>query len=385
MYTYSRQKISKKDVKNVVKQINSGYLTQGSKTKEFEEKLKNICGSKYCLVVNSATSALINVFQSLSLKKNDMVWTTSNTFVSTVNSIKINNFKHQLVDINLDDFNLDLIKLEKKLKESKIKNKLPQAIVIVHFGGAPENLAKIFELKKKYNFKIVEDASHALGSKYKNNMIGSCKYTDACIFSFHPVKTITSAEGGAILTNNHDLYQKAKCLRTHGIIDSKSLPSKEPWLYDQKYLGYNFRMSEIHAALGLSQLNNLDKFISRRNYLMDIYFNLLKDVPLKFQKIRRGDLSSYHLNCILIDMNNLKMTKMEMYNYFLKKRIRLQVHYIPIYNHSYYKRQFNKNEFPNNNLYYQNTFSFPLYYDLKKQDIKYISNQIKNFLDKYYI
>ena len=267
MLNYNRHSIDHKEIKAVIKTLKSNFLTQGPKVEEFENKLKEYCKSKYATCVNSATSALHISCISLGLKKNDILWTVPNTFVASVNCGLYCEAKIDLIDINQKDFNLDIDLLEKKLKDSEKKKQLPKILVVVHLGGEPCNLKKIHKLKKKYKFKVIEDASHALGSIYYDSKIGSCKYSDVTVFSFHPVKNITTGEGGAILTNNKFIDQKCKILRTHGIEKVfKNLKTKirSVFYYEQQMLGYNYRMNDIEASIGIEQLKKIDLFIKKK-------------------------------------------------------------------------------------------------------------------------
>ena len=255
MIPYSTQSIDEIDVSSVIKALKSKRLTQGRININFENKIAKYTKSKFCLTTNSASSALLLACKSLNLKKNDVAWTVPNTYVATANAILQAELKIDFVDIDINTYNISIEKLEKKLELAKKINKLPKLLIPVHFGGLPCDMKKISSLAKKYNFKIIEDASHALGSKILKKPIGNCEYSDLCVFSFHPVKIITTGEGGAITTNNKTYYKKINALRSGGVIrEKKSLINKKmpKWYYEQHYLGYNFRLNEIQAALGIS-------------------------------------------------------------------------------------------------------------------------------------
>ena len=291
---YSKQLISESDINSVSRTLRSDFLTTGPKIKVFEDLIKKKVKSKYSIVVNSATSALHISCLALGLTKNDYLWTSSNSFVASANCALYCNAKIDLVDINLENYNIDVSILEKKLKKAKKQKRLPKIIIPIAFAGYSSDMKKIYQLSKKYKFKIIEDASHALGGKYKNNMVGSNKYSDLTVFSFHPVKMITTGEGGAITTNNNNLAKKLYALRSHGI--EKNLTKKQkkntPWLFNQNFLGFNYRLTDIQASLGISQMKKLNFFIKKRNQIAKIYDKELKYLPLKLPTIKK---IYYHL------------------------------------------------------------------------------------------
>ncbi len=380
MIPYSRQLISQNDIKNVTKVLNSKLITQGKKVEEFENKLSKYCNAKFAVTANSATSALHIGCISLGLKKNDYLWTVPNTFVASSNCALYCGAKVDFVDIDPSTNNISLIELKKKLNLAKIKKKLPKVIVVVHFGGHPCNLKEIKNLSKKYKFKIIEDASHALGAKYKKEKIGSCKYSDITVFSFHPVKSITTAEGGAALTNNKKLYEEMSMLRTHGITKDKTKfkykNKNEPWYFEQQILGFNYRMNEIEAALGISQLKSLDLFIKKRNKIAKIYDKHLSNLPITTPIKQIETVSSYHLYTIRIRKGDRK----KIFNSLRRNKIGVNVHYIPVVLHPFYmKLGFNLKKFPNSQSFYEDSISIPIYPNLKFKDqlkvIKCIQNQ----------
>ena len=256
------------------------------------------------------------------MTKNDYLWTSSNSFVASANCALYCNAKIDLVDINLENYNIDVSILEKKLKKAKKQKRLPKIIIPIAFAGYSSDMKKIYQLSKKYKFKIIEDASHALGGKYKNNMVGSNKYSDLTVFSFHPVKMITTGEGGAITTNNNNLAKKLYALRSHGI--EKNLTKKQkkntPWLFNQNFLGFNYRMTDIQASLGISQIKKLNFFIKKRNQIAKIYDKELKYLPLKLPKIKKNILSSFHLYVVLVKKNQKKISRNKLYFLLKKKR-----------------------------------------------------------------
>ncbi len=358
---YARQSINKKDIKAVRSVLKSDYLTTGPKVVEFEKKLCHNFGSKYSVVLSSATAGLHLACLALGLKKNDYLWTTTISFVASSNCALYCNADIDLVDIDRDTFNISITELEKKLKKTP-KKKLPKILVVVHLSGHPVDMKKIKKLSLKYKFKIIEDASHAVGSTYNGEKIGNCKYSDICVFSFHPVKIITTAEGGSVLTNSKSIFKKIQNLRSHGI--RKDLKLKiNPWYYDQQDLGYNYRMNEIQASLGITQLERLEKIVNRRNKIANIYKKHLNDKKIKFQKIIYKSYSSMHLFIIMLKPKQ----RYNIYHNLQKRGIMTNLHYIPIYRHSFYKKyNFKKKKFPNSERYFKEAITLPLFCDLKK-------------------
>lgn len=384
MIPYSRQDITNADIASVIKVLKSDMITQGLIVPKFENALAKKVDSKYMTVVNSATSALHISCLALGLKKNDFLWTSANSFVASANCGIYCGAKVDLIDINNDDWNICIQNLEKKLKKASNDNKLPKIIVTVHFSGQPTFQEKIFNLSKKYKFKIIEDASHSLGASRNNEKVGSCKWSDITIFSFHPVKIITSGEGGAISSNSLKIDNAVKSLRNHGIIrDHKMMKNKidGPWYFEQTKLGLNYRMTDIHAALGLSQLRRLDKIIKKRNQIANLYNRELKNTSIKCIKINSGNISSYHLFPIMIPEANKGERHVKIFNYLREKEINVGLHYIPIYRHPYYdKFKFKKNDFKNTEKYYSSAMSLPIYYKLTNKNVIKICNEIKKAL-----
>lgn len=376
---YSRQSINFNDLSSINRVLKSDYLTSGPITKEFEKKIASKVDAKFAISVNSATSALHISCMALSIKKNDIVWTSSISFVASANCAKYCGAKVEFLDIDENSFNIDVKKLEDKLIQSKKKNNLPKLIIPVHLGGNPCDMKKIYLLSRKYKFKIIEDASHALGSKYNNSKIGSCKYSDMTIFSFHPVKMITTAEGGVVTTNSKYLEKKLKIFREHGIVrDKKKFIFKNniETYYEQQSLGYNYRLSDLHSALGISQIKRLTSFVKKRNEIRNIYYKELKDLPIKFQKIDRKNLCSYHLVIVKLKKN----LRNKLFKFLRKNKINVNIHYIPIFYHPFYF----KKKFMNNIKsieYYNSAISLPAYYDLSMREVKKIIYLLKFFFN----
>ena len=382
MINYSSQYIDDQDIKSVIKTLKSKWLTTGPEIEKFELEIKKKVNSKYCTVVNSATSALHLACRALGVTKGDNVWTSSNTFVASANCALLCGAKIDLIDIELDDYNLDLNLLEKKLLYAKKINQLPKVIIPVHFSGNPCDLHNLKKLSKKFNFKIIEDASHALGATYRNSKIGDCKFSDITVFSFHPVRIITTGEGGAISTNNKKIDIKLKSLRSHGITkiykNKKKILKQKPWMFFQDDLGLNYRLTDIQASLGISQLKKLKNFIKIRNNIAQIYNNELKDLPLKLPNIPKKNSSTFHLYVVLLKKNNRDL----LYKLLLKNGFKTNVHYIPIYKHPYFKKfNFLEKNFRNNEKYFKNAISLPIHPGLTKKNIFKIINVVKNFFN----
>ncbi len=362
MINYSKQLITKNDIKSVLKTLKSDFLTQGPTVGKFENNISKYCGSKYSVAVNSATSGLHIGCLALNLKKNDIVWTSAISFVASANCAAYCGAEVNFLDISLDNFNVDVNELEKKLIIAKKKKKLPKIIILVHFAGLPCDMKKIYNLKKKFKFKIIEDASHALGSRYYNTKIGDCTYSDICVFSFHPVKPITTIEGGVVTTNNKNVYKNLQIFREHGIIRHKN-KNMRPKYYEQIKLGYNYRMNDVQAALGIEQLKKLDQFNKLRSNLFQRYEKLLTNQQIIKPKIFKDYISSNHLYIILLKKNKINFRD-KILKQLINKGIGCNIHYMPIYKHSFYfKKNFKK--LKNSEIYYKNCISIPLHQSLK--------------------
>ena len=377
---YAKQSIDNKDINNVVRALKSNFITQGKTTEKFEKKISNFVKSKYACVVNSATSGLYLACKILNLTKKDWVWTSSNTFVSTASIIEHANAKVDLLDIN-EDGNLSIDYLKKKLQKTK-KNNLPKAIIAVHIAGLPCEMEELHKLKKKYKFKIIEDASHALGASIKSKKIGSCNYSDFCIFSFHAIKSITTGEGGCITTNNKKNYHRLCQLRSHGIIRDKNLLktkslSKYHWYYEVNEISFNFRLTDFQSALGISQIKKLKKFIGLRTQIASYYLKKIDKKKFILPKIYKDKKSAWHL-FIIKPKNNINRSNL--YNYLKRKGIVTVLHYIPIFKHPYYKKKIkNQERLINSISYFQQALSIPIYPNLNKKKQNYIIKTLNNY------
>lgn len=381
--SYGRHSVNNDDIKSVLTVLRSNFLTQGPEVSKFENRTKKIVGSKYSVAVNSATSALHLACLSLGIKPNDIVWISANGFVATSNCALYCNAKIKFIDVDPSTGNISIDKLKENLTKTK-KKFLPKLLITVHFGGQPPQQDLIFKLSKKYKFKIIEDASHSLGATYKDERVGSCKWSDITVFSFHPVKIVTSAEGGMCLTNNKKYHNIIKLLRTHGINKKiqSNLKKKVPWLYQQTMLGFNYRMSDIHASLGNSQIKRLSKFIKKRRLLADRYDNFFAlNTSFKPLKILKNAKSSFHL--YVLKLKNSKQQK-NFFEYMKKNKYQLNIHYLSINNHPYYKKfKIKKNDISNWIKLSKQMISIPLFYEFTFLQQKKFLLLINKFIKKY--
>lgn len=380
MIPYSKQQIFQKDIFFVNKVLKSNFLSKGPMIIKFENKISKFVEAKYSVTTNSGSSALHLACIALGVKKGDIVWTVPNTFAASANCALLCGANVDFVDIEKDTFNIDVIELEKKLIIAKKKNKLPKLVIPVHHSGQPVEQKKIWKLSKTFNFKILEDASHSLGASHYGEKVGSCRWSDITVFSFHPVKIITTGEGGVITTNSKLYYDKIKQFRENGIIFEKKkfiYKSLHPGYYEHHSPGYNYRMSEISAALGLSQLTRIKQIIRERNKITEEYRKELKSYPVTFQKIRRYNLSSFHLTVIKIDFKKTKKKFNEIFEIFRKKKIFVNLHYMPLHLSPFFKKRgFKKKQFPVAENYSEVALSIPNYPGLKKKEFFLVINII---------
>ena len=362
---YGRQDISEEDIDAVVEILRSDFLTQGPAVEKFETCLAKYSDAKYAVAVNSATSALHIACLALGVSNKDIVWTSPITFVASANCALYCGASIDFVDIDFETNNICINSLKDKLEKSKKLNCLPSVLIPVHMGGTSCDMESIFKLSKEYGFKIIEDASHAIGGTYKNSKVGASAYSDITVFSFHPVKIITSGEGGVALTNDDKLIAKMALYRSHGITRDEHLMTDRPhgpWYYEQIELGFNYRMTDIAAALGESQMKNLDDFVQKRNLIADRYDELLKDLPVITPTRDKNSLSSFHLYIVRVDLNENPNGHKLMFNKLRSSGIGVNLHYIPIYKQPYYRKfLFNEEDFLNSETYYKSAISLPVY------------------------
>ena len=384
MIPYGKQDISNSDIKAVTDVLKSPMLTQGPLVPKFEERLASYCGVKYATAVNSATSGLHLACLALGLSKGDILWTSPITFVASANCGIYCGAKVDFVDIDPTTFNISHQSLLEKINHAKSKNQLPKILVLVHMCGLAVELRKIRTLCNKYKIKIVEDASHALGSNYEGGMTGGCHYSDITVFSFHPVKMITTAEGGMVTTNSKTLDRKLKALRTHGIYRPAKMIAKQPWYYEQQDLGFNFRMTDIAAALGLNQMKRIDKFVNIRNRIAERYIKKLKDLPLKFQSQEVASKNSYHLFVIQLDLSKLKKTKyhLDLFKHLRSNGINVNLHYMPVYKHPFYAKMKKFMPMKNAEAYYATSISLPIFTTLTVKEQDKVVSIISNYFSK---
>lgn len=381
---YSRQSVTEEDIQSVNRVLRSDYLTTGPTVPLFEETVSAKLEVSHAIATNSATSALHIACLSLDLKKGDFLWTSPITFVASSNCGLYCGAKIDFVDIDISTGLIDIKKLEQKLKIAEKEGKLPKVIIPVHLAGASCDMKSIKDLSIKYGFYIIEDASHAIGGKYKNFYVGGCQYSDITVFSFHPVKIITSGEGGLATTNNFEFAQKMRDLRSHGIIKENSrlnTSNPSPWLYEQQTLGFNYRMSDINAALVLNQFKRIDKIVELRNQKLRNYIKLIKDMPIKFLDISEDVKSSVHLG--IISFNDIDEKKhREVFSSLRLNNIGVQLHYSPVHLQPFYRKLgFTKGQFPVSEKYSSSSLSLPLFPELSLNMQENIVGCLKESID----
>ena len=376
MIRYGRQDISQADIDAVVEVLRSDWLTQGPMVPRFEEAVAQYCGSQYAVAVNSATSALHIACLALDLGAGDWLWTSPNTFVASANCALYCGAKVDFVDIDRHTYNMSVERLKEKLEQAEKQGRLPKIVMPVHFAGQPCDMPAIYALSKKYGFKIIEDASHAIGASYSNTKVGSCTHSNITVFSFHPVKIITSGEGGMAVTNDDALANRLYRLRSHGITSDKELmhprPGSEIWNYQQIDLGFNYRMTDIQAALGLSQIQRLDEFIERRHQIAERYDKALSLLPVTTPNQAAGTYSSYHLYPIRVRGTYSKITQRGVYAALLENGIGANLHYIPVHRQPYYENfGFQAGDFAEAESFHKEVISIPMYpmLSLESQDL----------------
>jgi UDP-4-amino-4,6-dideoxy-N-acetyl-beta-L-altrosamine transaminase len=383
---YGKQDINQSDINSVVNVLQSDFLTQGPQVPLFEKKVSDYCDVEYGVAVNSATSALHIACLALGLGRGDYLWTSSNTFVASANCGLYCSAKVDFVDIDPKTYNLSTKELEKKLIQAKQDNKLPKIVIPVHFAGQSCDMQRIHSLGREYGFKIIEDASHAIGGKYLGQPIGGCQYSDITVFSFHPVKIITTAEGGLATTNDKELLTRMQLFRSHGVTRDPELMTKETdggWYYQQVDLGFNYRMNELQAALGVSQMQRLDDFVSKRHILKKRYDLLLNSLSIIRPFQDEDSYSALHLYPIQIDLNKVSKSREQIFDELRETGVSVNVHYIPIHAQPYYRKLgFKDGEFPNSESYYEAALSLPLYSGMSFQEQDKVVESVIKALDE---
>jgi UDP-4-amino-4,6-dideoxy-N-acetyl-beta-L-altrosamine transaminase len=386
MIPYGRQDITEADIAAVVDVLQSDWLTQGPMVPRFEQEVASKVGAQYAVAVNSATSALHLACLALDLGPGDWLWTSPNTFVASANCGLYCGAKVDFVDIDPLTYNLSVEALTLKLEQAERSGTLPKVVIPVHFSGQSCNMAEIHALSQRYGFKIIEDASHAIGSRYKGQPVGNCRYSDITVFSFHPVKIITTAEGGMALTNNSMLAERMRSLRAHGITrDPEQIQDKSQgaFYYEQIELGFNYRMTDMQAALGLSQLERLEQFVTQRQHLASVYDRSLIDLPLVRPFQHPDTYSAFHLYVIQVDANRSPLDRRALLDYLRAAGIGVNVHYIPVHTHPYYRKiNSSKLQFIEAENYYAHAITLPLFFGLQESQQAEIIEVLTKVLQK---
>lgn len=383
---YGRQDISEADIQAVVDVLRSDFLTQGPAVPAFEQAVSDYCGAQHAIAVNSATSALHLACLALGVGKSDVVWTSPITFVASANCALYCGASVDFVDIDPRTYNLSVEQLQIKLEQARQQNRLPKVVIPVHLCGQPCEMERIHQLSQEFGFKIIEDASHAIGGKYQDEPIGSCRYSDITVFSFHPVKIITTAEGGIAVTNHVELAEKMALLRSHGITRDPAQMTHESdgaWYYQQVNLGFNYRMTDMQAALGLSQMQRLDVFVQRRHELAQRYNELLAHLPLTLPWQHPDSYSGLHLYVIRLQLDAIQLTHREVFDALRQQGIVVNLHYIPVHTQPYYQAMgFKDRNFPESERYYQEAISLPMFSAMTDEQQTSVFNSVNSILQQ---
>lgn len=380
---YSRQNITRNEVEAVGSVLKSDFLTQGPKVQEFEKALSQTVNSKYCIAVNSATAGLHLACLSLGVGHGDLVWTVPNSFVASANCALYCGASIDFVDIQIGSRNICLEAFAEKLQKAAFEGRLPKVLITVHFGGNPSELQSLKNLCDRHGVKIIEDASHALGARYKNSIIGDCTYSEITVFSFHPVKMITTGEGGAITTNDEALYGKLSSLRSHGITREASCYTTfndEPWVYEQQSLGFNYRLSDIGCALGIEQLKRISDFVEKRNKIAEYYLDQDWSNELMGQAVDATSTSSWHIYTLYLP---LSIDRKEAFVKLRSLGIGVNVHYIPIHTQPYFRELgFSVGDFKQSETYYNQAITIPLHPSMTDNEVEFVSQSVRDLCYK---
>ncbi|KPA88668.1 UDP-4-keto-6-deoxy-N-acetylglucosamine 4-aminotransferase [Pseudomonas asplenii] len=385
MIPYGRQNLDQADIDAVVAVLQSDWLTQGPTIERFESALAARCQASHAIAVCNATAALHIACLAAGLGPGDWLWTSPNTFLASANCGLYCGAQVDFVDIDPSTWNLDVAALKRKLRVAEQAGNLPRVVVAVAFSGQSCDMRAIAQLAREYGFILIEDASHAVGASYAASPVGSGRFADMTVFSFHPVKIITTAEGGMVLTNRPELAEHLRRLRSHGMTRDPaqmSEPSHGPWYYQQIELGFNYRITDIQAALGLSQLNRLDTFIARRRYLAERYQRLLADLPVTLPGLQPEAESAWHLYVIRLQLERIGITHREVFEALRAAGIGVNLHYIPVHLQPYYRELgFAEGDFPEAERYYAEAISLPMYPDLGDEQQNYVIDQLRRILN----
>ncbi|WOC78305.1 UDP-4-amino-4,6-dideoxy-N-acetyl-beta-L-altrosamine transaminase [Stutzerimonas frequens] len=384
MIPYGRQDITQADIDAVVSVLQSDFLTQGPMVPRFEQSVAQHVGASHALAMNSATSALHVACLALGLGNGDWLWTTPITFVASANCGLYCGAQVDFVDIDPQTYNLCPRALARKLEQAERDGKLPKVVVAVHLCGQPCDMLAIHALAQRYGFKIIEDASHAIGGKYQGGFIGNCRYSDITVFSFHPVKIITTAEGGMALTNDAELAARMELLRSHGITRDPAQMTHEsdgPWYYQQIDLGFNYRMTELQAALGVTQMERLDQYVARRHQLARRYDDLLAGLPVTTPWQHPNSYSGLHLYVIRLQLGKITKTHSQVFEALRERGIGVNLHYIPVHTQPYYQRMgFGVGDFPEAERYYAEAISLPMFQTLREEQQRQVTAALQAVL-----
>lgn len=384
MIPYGRQAIDEDDIRAVADVLRSDFLTQGGVVPQFEQELCTYTGARHAVAVNSATSALVLACRALGLGQDDIAWTSPITFVASANAILLCGAKVDFVDVDPETANICVEELAAKLEKAEEQDTLPKVLMVVHFAGQSCDMSAVEKLSRRYGFKIIEDASHAVGGTYHNRPVGSCVHSSVTVFSFHPVKNMTTGEGGCAFTNDSEIARTMFELRSHGVTraeDRMTHASEGAWYYQQLDLGYNFRLTDFQAALGICQLEKLDGFVERRRMLAKQYDHLLEPLPVSPLKQQRDTLSGWHLYVIRLNLTNLQRSRREIFDFMRDNGVAVNVHYIPVHLQPYFKSLgFEAGDLPNAEHYYDEAITLPLYPGLSDDDQQRVIEVLKRAL-----
>jgi len=381
---YGRQDIDSEDIKAVIDVLSSDFLTQGPAVDAFETAIGSYVGAQYAVACNSATSALHLACLALGVGPGDRVWTSAITFVASSNCALYCGAAVDFVDIDLATYNMSMDALTEKLAIAKLSGSLPKVLIPVHMAGQSCDMQAIYALSQEYGFKVIEDASHAIGGRHRDDPIGSCNFSDITVFSFHPVKIITTGEGGMAVTNSAVLADKMNLLRSHGITREPTQMqgrSDGPWYYEQIDLGFNYRMTDIQAAVGLSQSKKIERYVLRRNEIAERYKSALMDLPITLPAVLENNYSAFHLFIILLSAGITKSRHLEVFSQLREAGIGVNIHYIPVYLQPYYQKMgFKKGYCPNAEEYYSRAISLPIFPNLSIAQQDFVASKLSEIL-----